>query len=196
MHQTDIKNPIEVTSPGLDNNKLGIWTLLGSEAVFFSALIVTYIINRGRSVTGPYPQQVLDVPLTALNTFILICSSLTMVTALASIQRGETRKMVNWLIATMGLGLAFLSGQAIEFTMLNQHGLSLSSNLFGASFFTLTGFHGAHVLAGVIWIGFVVTRAYRGGVTPENPIAVELVGLYWHFVDLVWILIFTIVYLI
>lgn len=196
MHQTDIKNPIEVTSPGLDNNKLGIWTLLGSEAVFFSALIVTYIINRGRSVTGPYPQQVLDVPLTALNTFILICSSLTMVTALASIQRGETRKMVNWLIATMGLGLAFLSGQAIEFTMLNQHGLSLSSNLFGASFFTLTGFHGAHVLAGVIWIGFVVTRAYRGGVTPENPIAVELVGLYWHFVDLIWILIFTIVYLI
>lgn len=196
MHQTDTKNPNEVTPSGLDNNKLGIWTLLGSEAVFFSALIVTYIVNRGRSVTGPYPQQVLDVPLTALNTFILICSSLTMVTALASIQRGETRKMRNWLIATMVLGLAFLSGQVIEFTLLNQHGLSLSSNLFGASFFTLTGFHGAHVLAGVIWIGFVVTRAVRGGVTPENPIAVELVGLYWHFVDLVWILIFTIVYLI
>lgn len=196
MQQTDTKNPIEVTSSGLDNNKLGIWTLLGSEAVFFSALIVTYIVNRGRSVTGPYPQQVLDIPLTALNTFILICSSLTMVTALASIQRGEMRKMRNWLVATMVLGLTFLTGQGIEFTLLSQHGLSLSSNLFGASFFTLTGFHGAHVLAGVIWIGFVVTRAWRGGVTTENPIAVELVGLYWHFVDLVWILIFTIVYLI
>jgi cytochrome c oxidase subunit III len=195
MQQTDIENPSQVTTISLDNNKLGVWTLLGSEAVFFSALIVTYIVNRGRSVTGPYP-EILDVPLTALNTFILICSSLTMVNAFAAMQRGETRKARNWLFATMGLGLAFLTGQAIEFTSLYQHGLSLSSNLFGASFFTLTGFHGAHVLAGVIWIGFVVTRIFRGRVTQEHPIAVELVGLYWHFVDLVWILIFTIVYLI
>ena len=196
MQQIETKNPIEIADLGIDNNKLGIWTLLGSEAVFFSALIVTYIVNRGRSVTGPYPQEVLDIPFTALNTFILICSSLTMVTAFAAIQSGETRKMRNWLFATMGLGLVFLAGQAIEFSLLYQHGLSLSSNLFGASFFTLTGLHGAHVLAGVIWIGFVITRAFRGAVTQENPMAVELVGLYWHFVDLVWILIFTIVYLI
>jgi len=196
MQQIETKNPIEIATSGIDNNKLGVWTLLGSEAVFFSALIVTYIVNHGRSVTGPYPHEVLDIPLTAINTFVLICSSLTMVTAFAAIQNGETRKMRIWLIVTMGLGLAFLIGQAIEFISLYQHGLSLSSNLFGASFFTLTGFHGAHVLAGVIWIGFVVIRAFRGSVTPENPSAVELVGLYWHFVDLVWILIFTIVYLI
>ena len=196
MQQIETKNPIEISTSGIDNNKLGVWTLLGSEAVFFSALIVTYIVNHGRSVTGPYPHEVLDIPLTAINTFVLICSSLTMVTAYAAIQSGEMRKMRIWLFVTMGLGMAFLTGQAIEFTSLYQHGLSLSSNLFGASFFTLTGFHGAHVLAGVIWIGFVVMRAFQGGVTPENPIAVELVGLYWHFVDLVWILIFTIVYLI
>jgi len=196
MQPTDIKNPTQVAAPSLDNNKLGVWTLLGSEAVFFSALIVTYIVNRGRSVTGPYPQQVLDIPLTALNTFVLICSSLTMVTAFAAIQRGETVRARNWLFATMGLGLVFLTGQAIEFSLLYQHGLSLHSNLFGASFFTLTGFHGAHVLAGVIWIGFVVSLIYRGRVTQDKPVAVELVGLYWHFVDLVWILIFTIVYLI
>jgi len=186
----------EVTALGVDNRKLGIWALLGSEAVFFSSLIVTYLVMRGRSVTGPTPREALNVPLTAVNTFVLICSSLTMVTALAAIQRGDTRGLRRWLIATALLGVAFLSGQATEFTLLASQGLSLSRNLFGATFFTLTGFHGAHVLAGVIWIGFVLARAFRGGVTQENHMAVELVGLYWHFVDLVWIIIFTVVYLI
>jgi cytochrome c oxidase subunit 3 len=183
------------TSLGVDNRKLGIWALLGSEVMFFSSLIVTYIVFRNMSVTGPYPREALDVPLTAFNTFILICSSLTMVTALAAIQRGQAAGMRRWLIATGLLGLTFLGGQATEFTMLALHGLSLSSNLFGATFFTLTGFHGAHVFAGVVWIGFVLARAFRGGITRDNHIAVELVGLYWHFVDLVWIIIFTIVYL-
>jgi cytochrome c oxidase subunit III len=186
----------EVASLGVDNQKLGVWTLLGSEAVFFSALITTYMIMRGRSVTGPYPPATLNVTLTAINTFLLICSSLTMVTALATIQRGDTARLPRWLIATMLLGLAFLGGQAAEFTLLMQHGLSLHSNVFGSTFFTLTGFHGAHVAVGVIWIGFVLVRALRGGVTKDNHLGVELVGLYWHFVDLVWILIFTIVYLI
>lgn len=191
-----IHSDVEVPSLGVDNRKLGVWTLLGSEAVFFSALITTYIIMRGRSVTGPYPHATLNVTLTAVNTFVLICSSLTMVTALATIQRGDTARLPRWLIATMLLGLAFLGGQATEFTLLMKQGLSLHSNLFGSTFFTLTGFHGAHVAVGVIWIGFVLVRALRGGVTPKNHLGVELVGLYWHFVDLVWILIFTIVYLI
>ncbi len=186
----------EVTALGVDNRKLAIWALLGSEAVFFSSLIVTYLVMRGRSVSGPTPREALNVPLTAVNTFVLICSSLTMVTALAAIQRGDTRGLRRWLITTALLGLAFLSGQATEFTLLSREGLSLSSNLFGATFFTLTGFHGAHVFAGVIWISFVLARAFRGGVTQENHMAVELVGLYWHFVDLVWIIIFTVVYLI
>ena len=119
-----------------------------------------------------------------------------MVSALAAIQRGEAKKLSRWLIATMLLGLVFLGGQATEFTLLGQQGLSLSSNLFGSTFFTLTGFHGAHVAAGIIWIGFVLVRTLRGGITQDNHLGVELVGLYWHFVDLVWILIFTIVYLI
>jgi heme/copper-type cytochrome/quinol oxidase subunit 3 len=186
----------EATSLGVDNQKLGIWSLLGSEVMFFSSLIVTYIVFRDKSVTGPYPREALDVPLTAFNTFVLICSSLTMVTALATIQRGQVAGLRRWLIATALLGLTFLGGQAYEFSLLISHGLSLSSNLFGATFFTLTGFHGAHVFAGVIWIGFVLARAFRGGVTQDNHIAVELVGLYWHFVDLVWIIIFTVVYLI
>ena len=183
------------TSLGIDNQKLGIWALIGSEVVFFSALIVTHIVLRGRSVTGPLPQQVLDIPLTAVNTFVLICSSLTMVSALAAIQAGAVKRLRLFLAATIGLGLIFLGGQATEFTMLAHQGLSLNVNLFGASFFTLTGFHGAHVLAGVIWISFVLVRSLRGGVTQEKHASVELVGLYWHFVDLVWIIIFTIVYL-
>ncbi len=196
MDQLLAPRQAEATSLGVDSQKLGIWTLLGSEVIFFSSLIVTYIVFRNRSVTGPYPREALDVPLTAFNTFVLICSSLTMVTALASIQRGQAAAMRRWLLATALLGLTFLGGQATEFTMLALHGLSLSSNLFGATFFTLTGFHGAHVFAGVIWIGFVLARAFRGGITQDNHIAVELVGLYWHFVDLVWIIIFTVVYLI
>jgi heme/copper-type cytochrome/quinol oxidase subunit 3 len=183
-------------SLGVDNQKLGVWSLLGSEAVFFSALIVTYIVLRGRSISGPLPGEVLDIPLTAVNTFILICSSLTMVTALAAIQRGDLRRLKIWLIATMALGLTFLAGQAFEFSTLAGHGLSLSVNLFGASFFTLTGLHGAHVLVGVIWMGYILARAARGGISQEHYTSVELVGLYWHFVDLVWIIIFTVIYLI
>ncbi len=186
----------ETSALGVDNRKLGIWALLGSEVMFFTSLIITYIVMRGRSTTGPQPHEVLDVPLTAVNTFILICSSLTMVTALASIQRGDVRGVKRWLSATALLGVMFLSGQAYEFSRLYSEGLTLSNNVGGAAFFTLTGFHGMHVLGGVIWIGFVLARAWRGGVTQQNHLAVELVGLYWHFVDLVWIIIFTVVYLI
>lgn len=185
----------EVPSMGVDNRKLGIWTFLGSEVMFFSGLIVVYLVMRGRSVAGPLPHEVLDIPLTAVNTFVLLCSSLTMVTALAAIQRGNARGMRLWLIVTAVLGLLFLSGQAFEFNKLFGEGLSLSTNLFGATFFTLTGFHGTHVLVGVIWIVFVLVRAFRGGITQDNHLAVELVGLYWHFVDIVWIIIFTLVYL-
>jgi heme/copper-type cytochrome/quinol oxidase subunit 3 len=194
--EKSLSHHTEVTSLGLNSQKLGVWTLLGSEAVFFSSLIITYIVMRGRSVTGPFPHEALNVPLTAFNTFVLICSSMTMVTALANIEGGNLKAMRRWLIATALLGLLFLSGQATEFTLLIRQGLSLSSNLFGATFFTLTGFHGAHVFAGVIWITFVLVRAFRGGISQANHNAVELVGLYWHFVDLIWIIIFTVVYLI
>ncbi len=186
----------EKPSMGVDNRKLGVWIWLGSEAVFFSSLIVVYIVMRNRSITGPFPHEALNVTLTAVNTFILICSSLTMVTALSAIQNGNRVGLWRWLVATMALGAAFLTGQAIEFTSLGNMGLSLSSNLFGGTFFTLTGFHGAHVLVGIIWIGFVVARALHDGYTQTNHMMVEVVGLYWHFVDLIWIIIFTIVYLI
>jgi cytochrome c oxidase subunit 3/cytochrome o ubiquinol oxidase subunit 3 len=196
MHSSPSTPLAEPSSSGVSSQKLAIWLLLGSEAVFFSALIVTYVVFHGRGTSGPTSHQVLDVSLTAVNTFVLICSSLTMVTALSAIEHGATKALRNWLIATALLGLAFLAGQAFEFTKLGGLGVSIGGNLFGATFFTLTGFHGAHVLAGVIWIGIVLTRTLQGHVTPSKHEAVELVGLYWHFVDLVWIIIFTVVYLI
>ncbi len=186
----------EETSFGIDNRKLGVWIFLGSEVVFFSSLIVTYIVMSGRAVGGPTPHEALSIPLVTVNTFLLLLSSVTMAIGLSSIQRGDEAGVRRWLIITAVLGTLFLTGQGIEFYALYREGLTISTNLFGASFFTLTGFHGAHVTVGVIWILFVLARALRGGVTRQNHLSVEVVGLYWHFVDVVWIVIFTVVYLI
>jgi cytochrome c oxidase subunit 3 len=195
MSQVIAPEPAEVGSLGLNNRILGIWALLGSEVIFFGSLIVTYITMEGRSVTGPLPGQVLNLALTSFNTVALVSSSVTMILALRAIRRGNERGLRTWLIVSAALGVIFLSGQATEFTLLARQSLSLGRNLFGATFFTLTGFHGAHVTAGVIWMCFILARAFRGGVTQSNHMAVEMVSLYWHFVDLVWITIFTTVYL-
>ncbi len=186
----------EHTFLGVDNRKLGIWVFLASEAVFFSALITTYVVEIARNKQSPLPGDVLSLPLVATNTFILIASSLAMVTALANAQENNLRKTIRWLVATAGLGLAFLGGQAYEFVHLYQDGLSLSRSLFGASFFTLTGTHGLHVLSGIIWITLIIFQLLRFHGSPEQAaMKVELTGLYWHFVDLIWIIIFTVVYL-
>ncbi len=190
------ESSVEAPSLGVPNQKMGIWVLLGSEAVFFGSLIATYLVNRGRGAP-PHAHDVLDIGLTAVNTFVLLTSSLTMVMALGAIQRGEKKRMRTWLILTALLGLGFLSGQAYEFTKLyTREGVTLSSNLFGSTFFTLTGFHGGHVFVGVIWISFVLWQYFKGKITQDHHIAVELVGLYWHFVDIIWLILFTIIYLI
>jgi cytochrome c oxidase subunit III len=196
MDHVGVPVEAEQTSFNIDNRKLGIWAFLGSEAVFFSSLIMTYIVMSGRAVSGPTPKDVLNIPIVAINTFVLICSSVTMVNGLARIERGDETGLRRYLIATAVLGLLFLGGQVTEFAMLYQQGVTLHSSLFGASFFTLTGFHGAHVTVGVIAILFVLARAFSGGVTKENHLSVEMIGLYWHFVDIVWIIIFTLVYLV
>lgn len=179
---------------GIDPRKLGIWLLIGAEVIFFGSLIGAYLQHY--ATNRPTAHEVLDVPLTALTTFVLITSSLMMVLALDSIRKGDRRKMQVFLMATAFFGLLFLMGQFFEFTELWHEGITPASGMFGATFMTLTGFHGTHVLIGIIWIFFLLVRAIAGGVTQANHLAVELVGLYWHFVDLVWIVIFTVVYLI
>jgi heme/copper-type cytochrome/quinol oxidase subunit 3 len=184
------------TSTGLDNRKLLMWAFLASDCMFFGTLIATYMVYKNRSLTPPYPREIFDVPYTSVSAFVLLLSSLTMVLALSSIQRGEERRMRIWLSATALLGCMFLGGQFYEFTSFYHEGLTLSSNLFGSTFFTLTGFHGTHVFIGVFWLGSLVMHSFRGRLHQEHSLLVEIAGLYWHFVDIVWILIFTLVYLI
>jgi heme/copper-type cytochrome/quinol oxidase subunit 3 len=184
------------TATGLSNAKLGMWAFLGSECLLFGALISTFLLYRGRSVSGPTPKQVYDIPYTSVSSFVLLMSSLTMVLALSAIQRGDHPMLRVWLMATALLGMTFISGQVYEFTRFVQEGLTVKTNLFGTSFFILTGFHGAHVTGGILMLLSLFGMSLDGRLPTEKAEAVELVGLYWHFVDVVWIVIFTVVYLI
>ena len=184
------------TSTGLPNLKLAMWIFLASDCLLFGALISSYVLYRGASVTGPYPSDVFDIPYTSVSSFVLLASSLTMVLALSAIQRGDVARLRIWLLATALLGLTFIGGQVYEFTTFYHEGLKLSTNLFGTTFYVLTGFHGTHVGIGILMLLSLLVMSFTGKVTQENSLTVELVGLYWHFVDIVWIVIFTVVYLI
>lgn len=184
------------TATGLETRKIGIWTFIGSECLLFASLISTYMVYKGKSVTGPYPHEILDIPITSVSTFVLLTSSLAMVLALNAVQRGHRRDSLLWIFATAFGGLTFLGFQAYEFTTFVHEGLTLQTNVFGSSFYVLTGFHGAHVTVGVIWLLTLWVLAWRGKVGRAQSLDVEIAGLYWHFVDVVWIVIFTLVYLI
>jgi cytochrome c oxidase subunit 3 len=206
------------TATGLDSRKIAIWAFIGSECMLFVSLISTYLIYKGRSLVGPYPHEawtspsgqhfnpILNIPVTSFSTFVLLMSSLAMVLALAAVQNKELPKRTTgdrilgssklWLWMTAILGTTFLGCQAYEFTSFVHEGLTIRTNLFGSSFFTLTGFHGAHVTAGVIWLLTLLAIDYRRGLGPKDALNVDIAALYWHFVDVVWIAIFTLVYLI
>jgi cytochrome c oxidase subunit 3 len=197
------------TSTGIDSRKLAIWTFIGSECLFFASLISTYVVYRGKSLVGPFPhedwtdpstgkvyEQIFEIPLVTLGTALLLFSSLFIVLALYGAQRGNRKMLLGWLGATIGCGLFFVGMQVYEFTHFVHKGLTLQRNLFGASFFTLTGFHGTHVTIGVIWLITMFVLALRGQLPPKRSVNLEIAALYWHFVDVVWIVIFPVVYLI
>src|SRR4029079_11717252 len=129
-----------------------MWAFLGSECLLFGALISTYFLYRGRSVAGPTPKEIYDIPFTSVSSFVLLMSPLTMVLALSAIQRGDQRRLRIWLLATAFLGATFISGQVYEFTSFIREGLTIKTNLFGSSFFVLTGFHGVHVTLGIVML--------------------------------------------
>jgi cytochrome c oxidase subunit 3/cytochrome o ubiquinol oxidase subunit 3 len=186
------------TTTGVSNEKLGMWVFLGSDCLLFGGLISTYLLYKNTAAPGhgPIPNDVYNIPFTSASSFILLMSSLTMVLALAAIQRGDSRRLRLWLLATATLGSLFITGQVYEFTSFYREGLSLSTNLFGSSFFVMTGFHGVHVTLGILMLLSLYAISARGGLGQEKAEVVELAGLYWHFVDIVWIVIFTVVYLI
>jgi heme/copper-type cytochrome/quinol oxidase subunit 3 len=177
--------------------KLGMWIFLAGDAMSFGALIVGYGILRHASHNWPVPSNVLGINLTAFMTFLLICSSVTMVLSLSAIKQNDRSRLKKFLLLTILGGLIFLGCQAYEWThliteRLPEEGLSFTTHLFATTFFVLTGFHGMHVTGGVIYNSCVLAACLRGRYGAKH---VEIAGLYWHFVDLVWILIFTFVYL-
>ena len=179
----------------LTNIKLAMWLFLASDCLFFGAFISAYLLYRGRKQTGPAPRELFDIPFTSATSFILLMSSLAMVLALAAIQRGDLRRFRLWTITTALFGATFVAGQIYEFTHFYREGLQLGSNLFGSTFYVLTGFHGAHVCIGIIWLLSLWGLALQGRLGQKDAEKVEIAGLYWHFVDVVWIVIFTVIYL-
>jgi heme/copper-type cytochrome/quinol oxidase subunit 3 len=179
------------TSMGVHSRMLGMWVFLASEIMFFSGLIATFLGYRAR--TGDAAGS-LNVPLMTVGTFLLLTSSLAAVSALSAIQNGKTTAFRNWIIATMVLGALFLGVELTEWSELIGHGIT-TGTLFGSAFFTLTGFHGIHVLIGLAWMSFLLARTVRGKMATGSAMGIEVFGLYWHFVDIVWIILFTIIYL-
>lgn len=212
MQHTPVLSPDYVdTSTGVDSRKLAFWGFIGSECLLFGSLIATYMAYKGKSIAGPQPHEggwvnaygqvmdhgVFNIPLTTFSTFILLMSSVAMVLALNYTQRGDRKRSTLWLFLTALGGAIFLGCQVYEFTYFVVHdGMTLGTNLFSSSFFVLTGFHGAHVTVGILYLMTLASLSWRGKIPPEKSLNVEIAGLYWHFVDVIWIIIFPLVYLI
>ena len=193
------------TSTGLDSRKVAMWAFLGSETMFFGSMILVMLINKHNTLGvvlghGEHEteagQSMLDLALTSFTTFVLLTSSLAMVLSLAAFRNRSLNWGRFWLLVVVAFGAIFLGGQVYEFTSFVREGLTPSTNLFAASFYMLVGFHGSHVAIGLLWLLAVVYYSYRGRYQGADTWGVEMVGLYWHFVDLVWVAIFTLIYLI
>ncbi|MFQ3328405.1 MAG: heme/copper-type cytochrome/quinol oxidase subunit 3 [Candidatus Poriferisodalaceae bacterium] len=184
---------------GLSNEKMTMWAFLGSDCLLFAALISTYLLLRNRvgpDTDGSTAAELFDIPFTSVSSFVLLMSSLTMVLAVTSIGRGEIERCKMWLLTTATLGAVFIAGQVYEFTGFYREGLGFTTNISSSAFFTLTGFHGVHVSLGIIMLVTLWSLISRGNIGAERAETVEIIGLYWHFVDIVWIVIFAVVYLI
>ena len=192
-----------VTSTGVSNEKLAMWVFLASECLLFGGLISTFVLYRGKvlpSVPGGEAlalHKSFDIPFTSVSSFVLLMSSLSMVLAVSAIQRGDHRALRSWLAVTALLGTVFISGQFYEFyEFVTVEGFGLTHSPAWSAFYVLTGFHGAHVTIGIIMLIGTLLLSLRGRIPQARAEAVEIVGLYWHFVDVVWIIVFTVVYLI
>ncbi|MEM9203051.1 MAG: cytochrome c oxidase subunit 3 [Actinomycetota bacterium] len=184
------------TNTGISNNKLAMWLFLATECLLFGALISTYLLYKTRGNGGVLPTDIFDIPFTSVSSFVLLMSSLTMVLALSAFARHDLDRGKVWLLVTASLGAVFLGGQVYEFTAFVREGMGYTANPAASAFYTLTGFHGVHVSIGILMLMSLWVAAQQGKLTGKNAETVEIVGLYWHFVDIVWIFIFTVIYLI
>jgi heme/copper-type cytochrome/quinol oxidase subunit 3 len=177
------------------NGKLGVWLFLGGEIVLFSSLILTQVLARIQHGNYSAFKEHLNIPLVGANTFVLIVSSLLVVLALSAIRRGNRPHMRAALMGVIVAGMLFLGGQAVEWAALFRDGVTAGDE-YGSYFYTITGVHGTHVLIGVIWASFVLVRSLQSIKDARFARSVESFGLYWHFVDVVWIVLFTLFYLV
>lgn len=194
LNSTLPAHPEKATLEG-KNKILGFWLFLGGEVVLFGSLFATFIALRNSYAGGPTGQELFDLRLVALATFLLLTSSMTSVMAILGMHRHDFAAMQRWLIITVLLGVGFLGLEIYEFNHYIHEGHTMSSSAFGSAFYTLVGFHGAHVLGGVVWIALLIMQTAKKGLTVVTAPKIYLASLYWHFVDLVWVFIFTVVYL-
>ncbi|MDD9951028.1 MAG: cytochrome c oxidase subunit 3 [Zetaproteobacteria bacterium] len=192
---SDHEGALHATNTGIDNRKFGMWVLIASECFLFGTLIANYLVNRARGLSGPKAQEIYEIDITTLSTFDLLMSSVAMVLALHGCQNRDVGKFRFWTgIVVLG-GVIFLGFQYYEFSHFVHNGLGLTTSIFGSSFYLLTGCHGLHVLAGVLWMSTILATSFVRGDKWFPDVPLEVAGLYWHFVDVVWIVIFTVVYL-
>lgn len=188
---------VEHNATGIPSGKLGMWVFLASEVMLFGAFISSYVVLfMGSTNFGRPPVELLGKPLATLNTFVLITSSVTMVMALASIQQDKIKAFAGYLIATMALGSAFLGIKAFEYIHKIHEGITITSSLFGSFYYTMTGLHALHMIGGLIFNTYILVNGLRGRYSHAHYERVEYAGLYWHFVDLVWVILFPLFYLV
>jgi len=191
VHSADQAKAVKI-----DNLKFAMWLFLASEVIIFTVLIATYVVFRIHNAEIVHEiHEHAGILLVSTNTFLLLSSSWTMVMGLRAIQLGNRKGLVRWIGATAVLGLIFVALQYVEYNQLSAAGVTLYGSEFGMRFYAPTSLHGAHVIAGVIWALWVVRQGARGVYDNGNYVGVEIFGLYWHFVDVVWIVLFTVIYL-
>ncbi len=197
MHTAEASHEDSHDNLIIDNKKLLMWVFLGSDCMFFGTLISTHLIYRKLYPESFDPTALFSLELTSFSTFILLMSSFLMALAVSAMHKGELKSFRNNVIGVVFFGLIFLGCQVYEFAHFVHEGLTLSTNTFGSTFYMMTGTHGVHVAIGVFWLVCMYFYSYTGKMNAhESAVDVEVAGLYWHFVDIVWIVIFTVVYLI
>lgn len=191
------------TSTGVENKKLAMWLFLGSDCMFFGTLISTHLIYRKLYPDiGVQPTEIFNVALTSFSTFILLMSSFLMALCVSAMHKGDLKSFQRNVVGVVFFGLIFLTCQVFEFTEFVHgiegkfEGFTLSSGTFGSTFYVMTGTHGVHVAIGIIWLLGLFFYSFTGRMNHDSAMDVEVSGLYWHFVDIVWIVIFTAVYLV
>jgi cytochrome c oxidase subunit III len=199
--QTEVKanpnmpNHLETATLDGKNKVLGFWLFLGAETVLFACLFGTYLALRNQTMGGPDGQELFDLKLVAAATAILLTSSLTSVLAMMKMNQLNYKAMQLWLGITVLLGASFLGLEIYEFIHYVHEGHTFMSSAFGSSFYALVGTHGAHVTFGIVWISTLMIQAAKRGITKETAPKLFVSSLYWHFIDVVWVFIFSLVYL-